>query len=344
MTRILLIALFAVGTAEAALAQDAETLAYAADGDAGLAKAGNELGITLAREVSGWYTPGEAVDITVTIDAASSGTITAMGLSETIPAGWTYASAVLVSGALPGVLPSVGDMDTLDFVWFIAPSLPCSFTYRLIPAADDSGTKTISGLVQYRTTGAEQTSDVVNTDILEYVNTLGITLERAASGEYTPGTALDITVTINTQVAGAITALALAETIPTGWTYEGVTAVSGALPDTAPGAGAEGTLDFAWTTPPALPYSFIYTVVPATDASGTKTISGYVSCSTNTGEQNSDIVTTQIDAAKGSQTLCCAGAPGQAAAPFGADGLVMAMVALGLFLATSFRRSEQRGA
>lgn len=175
--------------------------------------------------------------------------------------------------------------------------------------------------------------------LAEGANELGITLTRTVSGEYVPGEALDITVTIDAADDGVISALGLSENIPAGWYFDSATAVTGALPSILPSLGATGTLSFAWLyETPSMPCSFIYTLVPATGDSGTKTISGHVVYRTVGPEQDSGIVTTQIAAGKAVQVLSCAGAPAGPKSPFGTDVLLMVFVALGLFAASLMKR------
>jgi 2-oxoglutarate dehydrogenase complex dehydrogenase (E1) component-like enzyme len=46
--------------------------------------------LTMERSITGCATPGAAVEVTVIISSTCEQAITALGLKETIPAGWTF--------------------------------------------------------------------------------------------------------------------------------------------------------------------------------------------------------------------------------------------------------------
>ena len=111
---------------------------FAAEGSAATAFALNR-----TTSVTTFYTPGSSVDVTVTLILTTSDTLTAIGLEEQIPAGWSYAG--IVSGSGPQVVPLAGVQGLLEFAWFPLPTLPVSFTYRLNVPIGSEGTRVIRG-------------------------------------------------------------------------------------------------------------------------------------------------------------------------------------------------------
>ncbi len=90
------------------------------------------------------YTAGATLDITVTLNVVTADQINAVGLEQTLPAGWTFDSAV--SGDIPGVLPTVGEDGLLEFAWFPLPvAYPVSFVYRVAVPLAATGTQSITG-------------------------------------------------------------------------------------------------------------------------------------------------------------------------------------------------------
>jgi PKD repeat protein len=120
--------------------------------------------LSLARSLPGGgvYTPGATVDVTVTLSMTGVGTLRAMGMLETLPPGWTFEQ--VVSGTPPNTVNPSGEFGDLEFVWFEIPTLPITFTYRIVAPLNGAATWVISGLVFYRTGGAElQSETVINT-------------------------------------------------------------------------------------------------------------------------------------------------------------------------------------
>ncbi len=90
------------------------------------------------------------------------------------------------------------------------------------------------------------------------------TLERSVSpsGAYVPGGVLEVTVRLELQTDGTPTALGLEETIPNGWTYQGLVGDPALIVKPATGSG--GLLEFAWFPLPSFPVVLTYRVaVPA---------------------------------------------------------------------------------
>lgn len=110
--------------------------------------AGADTVFSIARDagVGGRYTAGATVDVTVTVNLATTdGTLNALGLEERIPDGWTFNS--LVSGQQPDLAPFAGEGDLLEFSWIFSlpENFPFNFTYRLNVPPGQAGSKPIEG-------------------------------------------------------------------------------------------------------------------------------------------------------------------------------------------------------
>lgn len=112
------------------------------------------------------------------------------------------------------------------------------------------------------------------------------------TGTYAPwGGTLDITVSVSNPGVCAVTALAIRETLPSGWTFDGMV-VSG--PAFVPAAGDSGTLEFDYVAVPTFPFSFTYRVLLPVGESGTVAVSGNSVYRTNGGEVTTPEFTTLI--------------------------------------------------
>lgn len=106
------------------------------------------------------YKGGKQVAVTVYITALEWGGLTAMGLYETVPEGWTYAGARAIGGTMPGVTPKNGDSGVLQFLWIEQSTAPITFQYVLNVPPRESGTRYFSGQVEYRQGEGALTSNV----------------------------------------------------------------------------------------------------------------------------------------------------------------------------------------
>ena len=94
---------------------------------------------------------GSPVQILLSVE--HDNTLNALGIQETIPTGWSFAS---VSGDdPPSIKPSAGATGTLEFGWISPPTSPISFTYTLQMPGNETGDKSITGQVLYRYMGGE---------------------------------------------------------------------------------------------------------------------------------------------------------------------------------------------
>ena len=90
------------------------------------------------------YTAGASFDISLTLGLTTSEQINAVGIEQTLPSGWSFAS--LVSGTVPEVSPNNGETGLIEFAWFPVPdSFPVTFVYRVNIAANATGTLSLLG-------------------------------------------------------------------------------------------------------------------------------------------------------------------------------------------------------
>jgi hypothetical protein len=97
---------------------------------------------------------GSTAVITVTI--THGGNLTALGVQEVIPAGWTFDS--MLSGGV-AIAPSQGSSGILEFTWLTVPSSPITLSYK-VNIETDSAQAPINGVVRFRTTGSEETVNI----------------------------------------------------------------------------------------------------------------------------------------------------------------------------------------
>ena len=120
---------------------------------------------TLDRDLPAEYEPLVPVDVTITINIQTNGTVGAVGLEEVVPEGWGFAG--VQSGITPAVVPSIGKDGLLEFAWFPNPPLPeFSFTYRLDVAASSVGTKAFSGQAIMQVDQEPEESPVVGSSVV----------------------------------------------------------------------------------------------------------------------------------------------------------------------------------
>ncbi len=201
--------------------------------------------LTLSRSVSGRYSPGATLDITLNLSLQGGGTLTGLGVEETLPTGWTYDS--LVSGNLPSIAPTT-PVTFVEFVWDPPPST-VQFTYRVRVPLGDTGQKQISGRALYRLQGVSgelQTAAVVS-NITAASSTVTYVASPPAGGTVTgPATILtDRTATVTV-------------TPQTGYSLQSLTASNGSITASAPYLLSNVTLNTTVTatfwdvTPPTI--------------------------------------------------------------------------------------------
>lgn len=264
--------------------------------------------VTFSRTVlsGNTYTPGGTVDVEVTLSYSGPDPVVQLGLTEFIPAGWTFRR--ILAGNAPEVTPQQGDTGRLDFAYIFIPPSPVTFSYRLGVDENSTGDKSITGNGIYATGGlpqntAPQTSTLQQSQgggegegegEIEGEQPPELTLLRSPLGgaNYAPGQTIQLRVTIAYGGTEPVTALALNEILPPGWTYEGI--ASGNAPPIQPPNGSTGQLDFAWITVPPFPVSFVYNVLVPPDAGGVQTVTGTAFYRTSGDETPSNTAVTEL--------------------------------------------------
>ncbi len=272
-----------------------------------------ELRLSRSIAADGVYQPGAPVDVTLTLTSEGDDPVRAMGVVEHLPDGWTFDS--VVSGNRPDLSPPRGRDATLEFVWFNIPKFPTTFTYRLNVAPAVQGRHDITGEALYRTSGPELRSPMVSSAVNMSETAAPATAAAAlppaapaappapsgegfslgrniAAGGYIPGQPLDVELVMNYGSSDPVTAVAVMETLPAGWTFEKVT--GGAAPAVAPKPGAEGVLSFVWINVPSWPASFTYAARVPDGESGVKQLSGEARYRTSGPEERGAPIVTEL--------------------------------------------------
>jgi hypothetical protein len=105
------------------------------------------------------------------------------------------------------------------------------------------------------------------------LNAAPIELARAfAVDTYPPGGTVDVQITLN-YAGEQVTAMAVLEDIPPGWSFAGI--VGGDGPTVPPAVGKTGQLTFIWVSIPTFPATFTYQLKVPEGESGPRTFSGY---------------------------------------------------------------------
>lgn len=263
------------------------------------------------------YAPGAPIEVTITIEGQHGDKVRALGLIENVPEGWTFDD--IVAGDRPDLSPPQGRGALLEFAWFNIPEFPTTFTYRVNTTSGDAAPQTIKGEILFRTHGPEYRSKPVATVLAPDAKSAGapapakasqtaaaarpetgepLAIARSVSGGgYVPGETLEATITLTYGRAQSdpVTAIAVVEVLPEGWTFESVS--GSANPTLAPQPGATGEINFIWVTPPQWPATFTYRVRVPENESGARALSGHSLYRTSGGELRTPPALTEMTAA-----------------------------------------------
>jgi len=114
---------------------------------------------------NGYYYAGQDLLVRVKIRAEQNMTVSALGVSETLPAGWLVTDIVSANSA--AVKPSVGDGGTINFAWIDVPLFPVELAYHVSVPADATGNYVITGETLYRTDSSGQlTTGIISTPVV----------------------------------------------------------------------------------------------------------------------------------------------------------------------------------
>jgi hypothetical protein len=253
------------------------------------------LTVEVTREIvgldeNGYFVPGTpSLTVTLTVDVTSGdpAALTAFGVEERWPAGFTFASA---SGACnPAIKPSVGAASPMGFAYIEVPTFPCTFTY-VVNAAAPALPGSVDGESQYRTDGPQLLGPTVS-DVLQ-VEPTTTSFTRALSGPgvegdyFLPGQQITVNIEIDKSGPKNVTALGFEDLVPAGWTY--VSASGANVPDVRPAAGATDTFGFAYIAVPAFPASFSYVIQVPASTEVAACFEGVVQFRTDGGQELSD--------------------------------------------------------
>lgn len=241
--------------------------------------ADNPAGVALERE-AGTYTPGQTFTVTVHIDAEDSRAISALGLTEFAPEGWTFVEVNGNPGEVPVVTPQEGDSGELGFLWLAVPDFPVSFSYTLRVPPNAAQSAAFSGRVFYYEDAGILSSDNVNSTFTiaqnaQAENPAGVVLARQVE-DFTPNEEVTVTITVDAEDGESITAIGLKEFVPEGWRFVDAEGAIGLPPAIAPSVDDTGELDFLWFAVPEFPLTFRYTLLVPENATGTVEFSGRI--------------------------------------------------------------------
>jgi len=140
-------------------------LLTAAFGLLGVAATAQSPCVSIARAIDGCSAPGREITVTVTVSSTCEESLTAVGLRETIPAGWSFQGVSDASDDPPALASNLGTFGTLEFAWVDVPSFPATFAYVLQVSAAENGAQDLSGAPVYRESGGEVTGASVVTTV-----------------------------------------------------------------------------------------------------------------------------------------------------------------------------------
>ncbi|HOK89702.1 MAG TPA: PKD domain-containing protein [Candidatus Hydrogenedentes bacterium] len=229
--------------------------------------------VNLRRDLLVQYEPGKTVDMAVTFEKRGGREVATLTFRETLPDGWTFAG--VASGPPPSIAPEAGTGGALAFTWLAPETFPFTCVYRVNVPQDATGSPEIGGQIQFQTAGGTigttpaAATRLVRVDSLDTVVAAG--LSEVVPEGYRPGQPVSVTLSVTRMGGSALSALGVTLYLPTGWTWNGVTA--GTVPPIIrPDADK---VEFAWITPPALPGTFTVSVQPPAGDTASR---GMLSC------------------------------------------------------------------
>ena len=115
--------------------------------------------ITTDGQGGNFYSAGNVKQINVNISETCTANITALGVYQTLPAGWSNAGLVAGDADNPTIPPANGATGTIQFGWISAPAAPFTFSFNVNVPALEEGDKDISGYIEYRLGGGALLSE-----------------------------------------------------------------------------------------------------------------------------------------------------------------------------------------
>ena len=157
-------------------------------------------------------------------------------------------------------------------------------------AESDAGTKAAEKkMVDFKPTGSEALAKAE-------AKGSGLRMTRSVTpGGYRTGLPLDVIVSLASDGTEKVTALALVERLPKGWSFQEVS--GGAKPVITPAKDAVGELTFVWVQVPAFPCTVSYRMVPGPEVAGAQELQGQAVYRQSGTEQRTDMVKTMVSPA-----------------------------------------------
>lgn len=225
---------------------------------------------------NGFYTPGQPVEVEVTLTYTGTDPVQQLGLEELTPNGWQFGG--FSGGTVPPIGPQPGDTGTLGFAYITVPGFPVTFRYLLAATTGSIGEQSILGQGLYAFGDQQQRTRVAVTTLASTFESEGeaqdgLTMRRLTNSDtYLAGGALDVTVNLNFVGTDPLTTLGFEENLPPNWTFQSV--LSSNAPPVVPSQGESGKILFAWIDPPTLPVAVTYRVNVDAGATGDQEFRG----------------------------------------------------------------------
>jgi uncharacterized repeat protein (TIGR01451 family) len=236
---------------------------------------------------SGATTVGAGGTATYTITAANAGPSDAsiVTISDTMPAGTTFASLTQNSGPLfVCVTPAPGTTGPISCtIATFVPATPATFTLVLNVAPGTSGTISNVAAISAATSDPAPGNNT-STSVATVAQLADLAVTKTATPTVTSGANITYTIGATNNGPAAATSVVLADTLPAGTTFVSLTQTSGPVfTCTTPAAGANGPINCTLASmAPAATASF--DVVVASDQASAGTISNTATISSATSD------------------------------------------------------------
>ena len=215
-----------------------------------------------------YYIPGTPITVTMEFVSSNETPVQQFSFTESLPSGWSLVAESVVADPMPDNI--IENPNEVDFEWVGIPEFPFVFSYTLNVPVNAAGEACLSGVAHYQSSGGLLESNTIET-CLNVFPCLQMTRSIPTTC-YAAGQPLTVEIVLENECLESVTALALEETLPPGWSF--VSAAGAPMPFIVPAPGATGSLEFAWITMPVFPYTFTYVVNVPVDQEGDVVISG----------------------------------------------------------------------
>ncbi|MGC9054587.1 MAG: carboxypeptidase-like regulatory domain-containing protein, partial [Candidatus Hydrogenedens sp.] len=132
------------------------------------------------------YVPGSTINVNITFNKNTSETITALGLTCLLPAGWQYQGGTNQPPIAPQVGTASDGINPLEFGWIFVPSFPFKLSINVSIPSSAQGPAQIQSQALYRLTGGQLYSNTETFNFTsEYTGTPEGVPEGTVEGETT---------------------------------------------------------------------------------------------------------------------------------------------------------------